>query len=268
MQRINIFQFYRFGQKMEQLSLVDREKTILDQLSQLWDADKALDDILAQEQIPLKGIAPAGQELKSRIAAITDRVNNDKFVTDEKIKPTPFRLLEDSLRKFETVFEAEVADRVAVYSVLTKGIYNTSLLVENADLVIAEELRGLLPESALYDLKQSGKCLAFEVSTAAGFHVLRATEAVIKEYYKSLTGNAWDDVFPQSQRNWGKYISALNDEKAEATITASLEQIRTLYRNPIAHPEAKLDNRQATSLFSMATSVMSLMLAEINPRSD
>ena len=94
--------------------MVDKETALLDQWGELWAAGRTLDDILAQDQIPLKAIAPAVHELQSRITAIRDRVNDDKFDKDEKIKPNSFRSLENAFRKFETVFEDEVADRVNV----------------------------------------------------------------------------------------------------------------------------------------------------------
>lgn len=263
MQRINVFQFYRFGRTMEQLNLIDKEQALIDQWGELWSTGTALDDLLAQEQIPLAAIAPAVRELKSRITAITDRIYDDKFDRAEKIKPTPFRALENSFRKFETVFEAEVSGRVNVYSVSSKGAYDTSLLVEQGDLAIHENLRSFIPEAARYDLRQSGRCLAFEVPTAAGFHVLRAAEVVIKAYYKKLTGKEWEVDHDPKQRSWGNYINGLETAGAKVNIVSSLRQVKDLYRNPIVHPEVQLDTTEAFSLFGMVISLIAAMLKEI-----
>ena len=42
------------------------------------------------------------------------------------------------------------------------------------------------PDIARYDFDEAGKCIAFERPTAASFHILRATEANIRHYYKQM----------------------------------------------------------------------------------
>src|SRR5262249_1617525 len=62
-----------------------------------------------------------------------------------------------------------------------KGIFSTNDLIENAENAIPKAIRDAVPAEALDDWKQAGKCIVFELPTAAGFHLIRATEAVIRK---------------------------------------------------------------------------------------
>ncbi len=263
MLRLNIFQFYRFGYYLRQLDLVDEDSEILDVYRHLLEAKDTLIDVLGQRTVPVQGLKQSVDDLIRIIDNIMHLLEKDNSTGHEKIGSRASKLHE-AFRRFEILFEAEIVSRgLDVYAVSPKGLYSTPLLIDSADSVILEDLRPFLPETAQYDLRQSGKCLAFEVPTASAFHVLRAAEAVIKLYYKSLTNEEWETSHRESQRNWGNYIDALKNSGAKATITASLDQIRTLYRNPIVHPEEKLDMGEAISLFNQTSSIMTIILKEV-----
>lgn len=196
MQRVNIYQFYRFGYAIRALSTITNKSQIYEEVTTLFDARRALADLLSQQQISMAGIKPAINALIGRIDQIMTLVEGSEDLPEDYTIPAKLaHVLREAFSRFETVFEAEIVDRgTNAYAVATKGIYDTSLLITNADLVIPEDLRPVLSDVARYDLRESGRCLAFEVPTAAGFHVLRASEAIIKEYYKSLTGKEWDQT--------------------------------------------------------------------------
>jgi hypothetical protein len=268
MQQVNIYQFYRFGQAMQALNALSKDSSFFGEFGTLYEAKSALEDLLEQKHLPMGGIKVAIEALMSSIDLIL-KVAETESNLDENSKIPTKRLIKmkNDFRRFDIVFEAEIVDRGAkAYSVANKGIFDTGLLVENAEAVIPEELRDLLPDIARSDLGESGRCLAFEIPTAAGFHVLRATEAAIKLYYRSLTGNDWDSTHRESQRNWGKYIEGLVSSGGKNTITDSLTHIKELYRNPIVHPESSLTNHDALLLFSLCSSVITLMLQEVKGR--
>src|SRR3546814_11973446 len=57
---------------------------------------------------------------------------------------------------------------------------------------------------AKQEFKAAGRCLAFDLPTASGFHVLRAVECVLDEYYRKFAGpNA------KECKSWFDYIAAL-----------------------------------------------------------
>jgi hypothetical protein len=91
----------------------------------------------------------------------------------------------------------------------------------------------------LPDLEQATRCIAFELFTAAGFHLHRANEAVLRRYWDAVTNGA---TRPAS-RNMRDYLNELNKLKAgDAKVKATLKDLKDLHRNPLIHPEQTLEN--------------------------
>jgi hypothetical protein len=98
--------------------------------------------------------------------------------------------------------------------------------------IFSDACRAEFTDDEKYDINQGAKCLAFEVPTAAAFHLMRATESVIQRYYGEVVGK----LPPKKSRNWGAYIANLRRCGAEPKIISALEDMKELYRNPIIHP--------------------------------
>ena len=64
------------------------------------------------------------------------------------------------------------------FFVTQKGVYDTDSLINNGSSVYADLLEHL-PQEAIEDTNQAARCLAFTLPTASGFHMARATEAVL-----------------------------------------------------------------------------------------
>jgi hypothetical protein len=136
---------------------------------------------------------------------------------------------------------------------------NTNILIEDATRIFSNETRKMLSGAATRDIAEAGRCLAFELPTAAAFHLTRAAESVIREYYGLIVG-----TLPKvKQRNWGAYIKKLREHGADQRILAALDQIKDLHRNPILHPELQLELDEAISLVGIIESAISSMVAEI-----
>lgn len=91
-----------------------------------------------------------------------------------------------ALDKFETILTAELGAADA-YFVSKKGGYDTIDLIARAEVLFPADLASKAPE-AVQDIAEAGRCLAFELGTAAGFHLLRANEAVLLRYWDAITG--------------------------------------------------------------------------------
>ncbi len=161
-------------------------------------------------------------------------------------------------RNFAAVVSNEI-QKLPIFFVAPKGLYRTSDLIEHSEQLLPVKLRDALPPQAEYDLKQAGRCLAFEAPTAVGYHLMRATEAVILKYYERLAKMPW----PHPQRDWGRYITELKALGAPSKVTDALDQTRKNHRNPLLHPEDNLDLDEAIGLFGVVQGVLSLLLQEI-----
>jgi hypothetical protein len=152
-----------------------------------------------------------------------------------------------TINQFETVLSAEMQS-LDTYFVSQKGAFSTYDLIERAHIAIPESMRALLPVDARCDFDQAGKCVAFDLATAAGFHLVRGAESVLRGYYKEVTG-----VMPKiKDRNWGAFIKVLEKHPdASPKIIKLLRDLKDDYRNPILHPEITLTSANALIMFTV-----------------
>jgi len=202
------------------------------------------------------------KSLVQTITAINASADIESQAKDEDGRPvlteTQAYLLKSKFDTFETVLAAELGTLDA-YFVSQKLAYETRVLIEQADKLIPESLRSELPQETTNDLRQAGRCIAFDIPTAAGFHIIRAVESVIRKYYNAVVGN----VPKPKMRNWGAYIKNLAAAGADTRITGFLDHIRENHRNPILHPEETLSAEDSQVLLGTAISTIVQMMLEI-----
>ena len=170
-------------------------------------------------------------------------------------------LITEGVREFEVLLNAELSN-LDVYAVSSKGIYSIPQLIEHVDHTFDEDVRAILPENAKHDICQAGRCLAFDLPTASGFHIARAVESVLLGYLEELCPDAVTALNP-SQRNLGSYIELAKGNKGEEKICAVLDQFRKLDRNPLIHPDAVLTMGQALVLFGTSQSIILSLATEM-----
>src|ERR1700722_18334325 len=117
------------------------------------------------------------------------------------------------------------------------------------------------PSLAVTDVKAAGRCLAFDLPTSAGFHIARAVETVLLQYFSVL------NIDRPDYKNLGRYIETLKDKGPtkgiDEKVIAALDQFRDLYRNPIMHPDVNLSADEALILFANAQSAISAIIRDM-----
>jgi len=171
--------------------------------------------------------------------------------------------LKKPLEEFETVFAEEMREN-ATYFVPRRGIFFTPALVDSADDTFPKEIIGHIPQKSRDDWKAAGRCLAFSLLTASGFHVARSVEGILEAYYQRFTGKTG------TLNGWQDYIDALEKvRKSNATpapqakTLAELKQMKEDYRNPLAHPRIVLNEADARMLFANGESLIIAMAQEL-----
>jgi len=178
-------------------------------------------------------------------------LNTESF--EKEFPSWNFNNISGKLSAFKSVFEAECRD-VDVYSVGQIGIYRTSKLVSDGAGVIPDDICALIPSEALSEFNNAGKCLAFDLPTACGFHSLRGLELVMGEYLSTF------GLDPKKMKSWNDYIKAAeklissdgSGDKPSAKVAAMLDRMRELERNPLMHPRDTLDAIGANMLFNLS----------------
>ena len=135
--------------------------------------------------------------------------------------------------------------------------YNTTWLLNEPVKLFRDGVFQKLPDLAQFDIGSAGRCVLFGEGTAAAFHWLRATEDVLRTYYRHhIRRNRIQNPM------WGSMISALRSKsrnKPPANLLDTLDLMRVTYRNPTQHPEARYDVESAQDLMGLCISVISDM---------
>ena len=191
--------------------------------------------------------------------------------TDLPVQPWEWDFTKKALETFQTIFAEEMRE-AAVYRVPDRGIFDTAKLVDAADATFPAELAYVVPEKTKQDWCAAGRCLAFNLLSASGFHVARAVEGAIEAYYQSAYGIATTDK-KATLNSWGDYLKALEEAKdakpakgplvPSEKVIAEIRQMKDDYRNPIAHPRIVLSEPDARMLFANGESLIIAMAQEI-----
>lgn len=217
----------------------------------------------------------ASKHIASELSAAIRAFINTHLMTDVKFDPTnldsefpswKYINVSNAITALRTVYLAECRD-IEVYSVGQISIYKLSHLVSSASTRIASELRKDVPQEALDEFDEAGRCLAFQLPTACGFHALRGLELMMGAYLRKFEPEA-------SPKSWFDYIKAFQKLsegtkgglKPSPKVVAMLDRMRVLDRNPLMHPQDRLDTSAADMLFNLAAITVSEMARDISTR--
>lgn len=254
MEKINLPFFYQLGTELKPLTkLGSKASERVDIFIQGIGVQNYVHSLL--ESFPALAVCRAtGKEL---INAIEDTSNwirqtpSKEWEKEDTSADIKFRKVIGKAKEFETVLLAEL-QTLAAYHVTQKGIYSTTDLIERAENTLPASVLTKVGPKVVEEIKQSGRCLAFDSATASAFHIMRSTEAAMHEYYISVCKPK-----PKPSKmleSWGAYIAELQKSpKSEVKeVVAMLQQIKDRHRNLIMHPEVVLTPEEAFTLFEIA----------------
>jgi hypothetical protein len=118
--------------------------------------------------------------------------------------------------------------------------------------------------SALYDLDESAKCLAFGMGTAAVFHLMRITEIGLRAVHQCLGITV---AFVGTDRNWGNIVNRIRDNISQRGKTwpeqelfqefhALLVAVKDAWRNATMHVENKYTPEEAEHIYHVVRGFM------------
>lgn len=275
MERIDVYAFYKLALDLRGIFFPEdgrrtEDVACVSAIFPLVDAARAIDQLLAGDPVALGVSKPDAQALSKAITIIRREHFQDsegKFkwpeASDPAIPTWQWNNLRSTLDTFETVFHAEMRD-ATTYQIPECGIYSTPRLVNAAEQTFSPALLKFISEKSQKDFNAAGRCLAFNLLTAAGFHVVRAVEGTLEIYYKTFTGKGG------TLSGWKKYIDALDGavmtgtklSPDEKTINV-LRQMKDDYRNPVVHPRVVLSEIDARIVFSNGEAAIMGMAQEI-----
>ena len=203
------------------------------------------------ERYGLKVTLRAADELREFQAEAQDRSKGAALDTGQA------KRLKKIIIDLEKTYRAE-AKGIHTFFIAERR-YSTESLTRNPESLLPPGVFAQIPELAKYDIGESGLCLAFDRPTAAAFHILRATEAILREYYCRIVKRG---RIPSML--WRPILKDLESKKKRPTKATlqGLDYIRYSFRNPTAHPEARYDIEEAQAVFGLCLDSISKMVKD------
>jgi hypothetical protein len=259
MQLVNVHKFYDLGASVHALDSLPETVTLGNCFLPILLANFRLKQLLENQLLPINVCRVSAEKL---VSALKDSLPDDLGPnTDWNLETTKDKVqaIKTTLKEFETVFSAELPS-LATYFVDQKGIYSTKDLIERAENMFSETVRVAMNPQTVEDIRQAGRSIAFDLPTASGFHSLRAIESILRLYYSNILKKS------PTKRDWGTYIEDLKKGGADQDILSAIDQIRSLHRNPLIHPEDNLTVDQAVALLALAQGAILGMITDIEKR--
>jgi hypothetical protein len=177
--------------------------------------------------------------------------------------------LNDCATRLEAIMAQEL-DAMPIWFVTKRRAYSIDALIDNAETIFDAKMIPLLSSHTILDIRQAGRAIAFEVPTAAGFHAVRATEAVARGYHEIIIGTRPSEDTPlgplintlRNRRDGLLASGAIDKEDLLNIVIDMLNRINNVYRKPIAHPDMVLDLSGAMNVFDSAKCAIDLMLED------
>jgi hypothetical protein len=140
---------------------------------------------------------------------------------------------------------------------------------ESSEKLFGEVVAKQFP-SAIYELDEASKCIAFARSTAAVFHLMRIMEIGLRSVAECLNipspfnpgGQNWGGILGQikleidRRGKAGKTWSNLSDRHTFVDLHASLDSVRNAWRNTTMHVEKKYTQEEAVQIFQAVRAFM------------
>lgn len=262
------FNFYLFGSDVHPLGELDPSEKVRDnpRIIQMMRTVTLMAQYFQANDFCKTYLPSAGEKLSGVRALL-----NEKFLDvpeggtiPETVGEYWAKRLRQDIQEFETVLEDELK-KLPIFCCDDDAIGNFSVnkLLKGASNGYPENTRNHLTPSCRGEIDEAGKCLVYERSTSAGFHILRSVELTIRQYLAAIPGFTMP---PLNRQNWGEYLDLLKKNGAIKEVTDHLYNIKDNYRNPLMHPEDTLEMDEAVSLFSVSQAMNEMLVRDMKKR--
>jgi len=257
--RINGFPLYQLGAAIGEIT--DRLSNIVstrdDIVTKLAQGRPYIEFAARQSYLPVDSKGAA-----NNLIAVADSITSNTHPDAPQLPPlTPLEQsnLLGALLNLYTMLARDLA-WFDLYWIEPKLGYSTPELLTDASMIFPPTIRAALPAKIKDEVQQAANCLLYGASSAVGFHVLRAVELVVLDYF-TVPGFERRDA-----NNWIAYTKVLRAHGVHRKIVAMIDRLATLHRNELMHAEAVLLAEEAAVLFALMQEVLPIMIADVAKR--
>ena len=206
------------------------------------------------------------KSLENNGLVVTKRSCKDLITFKNRVKRTKKEYaLSDSDEKelrelivsIKSTLTAEASGKFVYF--VTEKRYPINTLLYSPESLFSKDTFSNLPELAKYDISQGCRCIAFNLPTSAAYHLLRATECVLRKLYRSEIEEK-DRIKDQM---WGNMVDHLQrvrkGDAPKKVILDHLKNIKDSFRNPTQHPDMRYDIDEVQDLLNLCIDVINRM---------
>jgi hypothetical protein len=253
----NLYGLYHLGATLQKLSDLLKGHEAYSKIAlAVTDAMRNIQNIISGHVLPLVAVQESAKELFALMAPLT----TGQFMKENWKEPLNVYYsgpIEESITAFQFALSEELR-QLPVYVVTEKGNLSHIKLIDGASKGYPTQTTELFDDFIRFEIDESGRCLAFGLFTACGYHILRAVEVAVKGYIYATTGA----LPPIPKRSWGEYIKCLQNSNAPTDLLELITILKTM-RNPLMHPQDILKEEDAINIFSICRAVMDRLVSEI-----
>ena len=253
-QRVNEYRFYELGAALERLKDLNSKTSLINALFSCLEAQRTLIALLT-DPVSLRVCRPTVEQLLEAIYSVLHKSAEKHREPNEPIGMNAAAIT-GKATELSTLLAAECRT-LDTYAVSQKGAYSMPILIDQAEMLLPADTRQKLDDVVVEDIRQAGRCLAFDLPTAAGFHLFRAVESLMRHLHNKLKGTSQE---PERLPDWAAYVKALTEAQVPSDVTDMLDSIRQHYRNPLAHPDATLTTDEAIVLVPLGVAAIQKMV--------
>ena len=253
MKRTKIFNYFAFGynynilHSQEEGQLIHgKANSLLSSLDEFFNYVKELD-------------LQVTNKAAGKLLLIQQRLT--ELPKDTKVSRELAQEIREATDDFDKTLDAELQLRYA-YIVTPKRTALNNLL-DTPEKLLHQGVFNALPLITRFDFSRACLCIAFDLPTAAVFHLMRGTEGALRFYYITrVKRNRVNNLM------WGPIIDHLRKrrDRPEKALIDHLDNIRTNFRNPTQHPDAFYSLDEAQDLLSLSADVISRMVKDLIDR--
>lgn len=191
---------------------------------------------------------------ENEMTNLRTRVEGSEDPGAERLSQSEAHQFKTKMVELEDVVFAEAATRKIAMPVPRR--YDLEKLTERPSELFPNGLFGQLPALCRKDILSGCRAIAFDLPTAAAFHLLRATEECLRELHCSYLPRGERD-----KQTWHRLIKDLQQKprkpRPDTLVLTQADYLREHFRNPTNHPEKSYEIDEAQDLLNMCIDVIS-----------
>lgn len=258
MKRVNPHIYVELGLELGQALALDKNTGISFAFFELLNLGASLDILLESSALISKSIVGPMRDLNKTIKRIYD--------ADDETNGTPNDLslfqgsLHRDIKNLQTALKQGLP-LLNLYSASPQGTQDIGLLIDGAAQSTFGDYFSEIDPQVIRDFDEAGKCLAFALYTATGYHAARACEGMLRTYAEEFLSVT--DI--EKLETMGAIIHKLRKVKGDAEpdrrIVDRADRVREYDRNVLMHPGQFLSDFDARSTFAIAGELVNMIAA-------